>query len=126
MSVHPARGVKQGCPLSPLIFSLYINDIPSVADGVQGAVTGKDGVHVSHLLYADDLTLLSNRPEQLQCMLNKLAVYARKKHMTVNTKKSLVVSFNSVHGHIPTFFYEGQPLSTSDTFIYLGRRNQGA
>jgi len=25
--VRPARGVKQGCPLYPLFFSLYINDI---------------------------------------------------------------------------------------------------
>ena len=90
--VRPARGVKQGCPLSPLLFSLYINDIPTVADGVQGAVTGSEGVHVSHLLYADDLTLLSNKPQQLQCMLNKLAIYARKKHLIVNTKKC------NVHG----------------------------
>ena len=53
-------------------------------------------------------------------MLNRLAIYARKKYLTVNTKKSLVVHFHSVGGHVPTFLYEGQPLSATDTFVYLG------
>jgi hypothetical protein len=67
--VHPTRGVKQGCPLSPLFFSLYINDIDDIAEGVSEAITGTAGVHVSHMLYADDLNLLTNEPRDMQIMV---------------------------------------------------------
>jgi len=92
--VHPTRGVKQGCPLSPLLFSLYIYDIDNIAEGVSGAITGTAGVHVSLMLYADDLTLLTNEPRDMQIMLSRLAVYTRNTHLIVNTSKSEVVHLN--------------------------------
>eukprot|EP00983_Pelagomonas_calceolata_P053552 1143332-Pelagomonas_calceolata.AAC.1 len=39
-NVQPSLGVKQGCPLSPMLFSIYLNNIDCLAEGVQGALTG--------------------------------------------------------------------------------------
>jgi hypothetical protein len=39
-TVHPSLGAKEGCPLSPLLFCINLNDIDSVADGAQGALIG--------------------------------------------------------------------------------------
>ena len=108
--VHPTRGVKQGCPLSPLLSSLYFNDIDDIAESVSGAITGTAGVHVSHTLYADDLTLLTNEPRDMQIMLSRLAVYARNKHLVVNTSKFKVVHFNSAGENVPVFDVGGATL----------------
>jgi len=116
--VKPTVGVKQGCPLSPLLFLLYINDIGSIAEGVQGAVNGTEKVRVTHMLYADDLTLLANA---MKTMLNWLVVYARSKHLTINTAKSDVVHFSSKRGaQVPTFMLAGAALKCSDSFKYIG------
>jgi len=60
----------------------------------------------------------------MQTMLNRLVVYARSKHLTINTAKSEVVHFNSKHGaQVPTFMLASAALLSvkcSDSFKYLG------
>ena len=68
--MQPNHGVKQGCPLSPLRFSLYINDKGNSADDCKGAVTGIEGVIVTHMLYANDSVFFLHDPVELQkCLI---------------------------------------------------------
>jgi hypothetical protein len=47
--------------------------------GFMGAVTGTEGLRVTYMIYADDLTLTANDAVQLQKMLRRLESYAGRK-----------------------------------------------
>ena len=80
-------GLKQGCPLSPMLFNLYIDDVKDIFDEQCEPVTITD-TKISHFLYADDLVLVALSPEGLQRSLNKISDYSLKKSLTISIKKS--------------------------------------
>ena len=67
-------GVKQGCLLSPLIFSLLISEVANFSrkNGKHGIqlIPGQDEIFL--LLFADDIVLLSSTPTGLQNQINSL------------------------------------------------------
>jgi hypothetical protein len=70
-------GVAQGCPLSPLLFSLFINDI-AVEIKEKGGGVQYGGVRVSLLMYADDMVLLADSKEGLQESIDLAYAYSKK------------------------------------------------
>ena len=72
-SFQYARGVRQDCILSPLLFNLYINDLPfSFQHTLSDPFVLQNGEKLNSLLYADDLIILSRSKTGLQNCLNAL------------------------------------------------------
>ena len=113
-------GLKQGCPLSPLLFNLYINDLNQFLSKSRDSPTLQDN-EISHFLYADDLVLLSNTKEGLQQKLNELTEFADQKDLTVSISKSKVMIFNKTGRKIKEHFtIKNDKLEIVNTFTYLG------
>lgn len=60
------RGVRQGCPLSPTLFNLYIAE----ELGPEGIMIGKERITI--IEYADDVVLMADKEESLRAMLRSL------------------------------------------------------
>ncbi|MCX7201749.1 MAG: reverse transcriptase domain-containing protein, partial [Burkholderiales bacterium] len=70
-------GVKQGCPLSPTLFGLYIDALePEMKGDIPGSTVRIGPLRVPLLLYADDVVLLAESRLELQRMLGCLTSFA--------------------------------------------------
>lgn len=89
LTLEVERGVKQGDPLSALLFNLVINPI---IDGVYEMAGGfhVDGKSCFVLAFADDLVLLFKREKELQASLNYVSEYLHRIGLALPTGKCTV------------------------------------
>jgi len=112
-------GVRQGCILSPLLFTLYVNDL---CDEVSVGGFLYAGVWIRMLMYADDIVFLSSDPDILQQMIDQLSEYCLKWDLLVNLKKSKVMVFRK-KGRLKKnlkWTYRGETIDIVSSYKYLG------
>lgn len=116
------RGVRQGDPLSPKLFSAVLEHVFRCLDWENyGLII--NGVRLNHLRFADDLILISVDPKSLQKMLDQLVHESDKVGLSMNTTKTKIMSNSesfpiTVNGktveYVEEYTYLGQIISPKD------------
>ena len=116
------KGVRQGCILSPLIFNIFLSDLPKalLQDHHMNPNLSNDK-KISCILWADDLVIFSKSEEGLQNMLSKLSEYTLEKGLEINTDKTKCMIFNKTGKHVRrNFKFDDRKIETVRTYKYLG------
>ena len=113
------KGTEQGHPLSPDLFKLYLNDLSPLLEYDNCPVL--DSMVISHLLWADDLILLSLDKETTQKQLDQLNQYCKKWGIDINLDKikAMVLVVEEKGTCLPNFNLGGSKLEVVNDYCYL-------
>lgn len=91
-TIRFSRGVKQGDPLSPILFNLVVDELITEANLRRpgGTITGHR--RVSAIDFADDLVLLEDRDIDMAISLDFASRFYTARGMALNLKKCVAIS----------------------------------
>lgn len=115
------EGVMQGKILSPILFSIFVNDLEETFRN--GRVRGINiDNHKDILLskYVDDMVILCYLPVDTQRKLNLLHAYCKNNYLTANTSQIKILAFHkgTPQRNSKNFYYNNEKVLNK--FCYLG------
>ena len=117
-------GTRQGDLNSPIIFSLYINDLIAYIRGkCQNGIFITNEIHdIFCLLYADDVANCAETAVNLRLQLNAVSSFCKDMCMQVNLQKTEIMVFRNGGPlrHYEKWFYNGEQVRTVSVYKYMG------
>lgn len=114
------RGVRQGDPLSPKLFTAVLENIFRNIHWYDFGIN-VNGTNLNHLRFADDIVIFAERSDILQTMLQQLGDESRKAGLSMNPTKTKVMT-NAIKENIEIEIEMGQEvIEYVDEYIYLGQ-----
>ena len=122
--INCTRGVKQGDICSPILFTLYINELAEeiIKNGRHGIQLQPDVLELFIMLLADDMALLADTVVGLQVQLNNLYITSKQLELKVNNEKTNIVVFRK-GGYLSSherWSYGETEVKVVNAYKYLG------
>ncbi|WJZ96627.1 hypothetical protein VitviT2T_015292 [Vitis vinifera] len=125
--VKASRGLRQGDPLSPFLFTLVADVLSRMLlraeerNMLEGFRVGRNRTRVSHLQFADDTIFFSNtREEDLQTLKSLLLAFGHISGLKVNLDKSNIYGINLDQAHISRLAETLECKASGWPILYLG------
>ena len=122
---HINKGVRQGCILSPHLFSIYTEQVMREAE-IDGM--GINIGNLTNLRYADDTALIVDNVTSMKRILNRVDTAGRSASLKLNARKTKVMHINYTNNTAEEIKVDNSNLEYVQSFKYLGsvKENNGS
>ena len=113
-------GVRQGDTLSLKLFNIFLNDLVTDIENLHCGIE-TDDFSLSVLCYVDDKVIITENENNMQLVLDYIAVWCKKWRMKINTKKQRFCMYAGNHVNLQSIFnLDGTELELESKYKCLG------